>query len=298
LPNRGVIAAPMRAGDPVDLPLVDRAYLTSRFPGGIRRGELAWQPLEIQRHTALTWFVRNYEPARGTFFGFAEASSPEISTFDGSARFNGSIRYGAPENPDLRVAGFDQAPFFNGGMADDLLRTEFEDSVDQGVLADLASALPGLWRPRTDLPLIPGTSIDDLRAVLARELDEFDAGIRKLPTVSRGRWDNDPPVRLPDESAAIEPEERDGILRATADMRLAVVSKDYSTAAAIWEAVQPSVLKVAAYLARKLDSMIDAAVKVVGVGLGTVALVGILIACGVLDGAEAISPTLKALHLK
>lgn len=244
--------------------------------------------------------MRNYEPARGTFFGFAETSSPEpgIPTHDGSAHHDGSIRHGPPENPDLRVAGFGQAPFLNGGTADGLLRTKFGDAVDQGVLADLASALPGLWMLRTDPPPIPGTTMGDLGAALVRELDGFDAGIRELPTVSRGRWDNDPPERLPDEAGAIEPEERDGVLRATADMRLAVVSEDYSRAAALWEAVQPSMVKVATYVGSKLDQVIDASTPVLGKGLGWAILAGVLVASGVLERAEAISAILKLLHVK
>lgn len=53
-PDRGVVLTPLAVGDPVDLPLVDRAYVTSRFPEGIRRGVLAWESPGIQRHTALT----------------------------------------------------------------------------------------------------------------------------------------------------------------------------------------------------------------------------------------------------
>lgn len=255
----------------------------------------------IQRHTILTWFLRNYEPARGTLFGFKEASlqEPKPSAHDGSARYDGSTSHDAPGGPGFRIGGWDQAPWSDGGPADRFLRAEFGDAASEDMLSDLASALPGVWMLRTDpLPPASGADVAELRSALLRLLDGFDEGIRELPTPSRGRWDNNPPERLPDEFAAIEPEERHDVLRATADMRLAVASEDYSKVTALWEAVQSPLLRVAAYAARKLDLTVNAAMGVLGVGLGTTGLVKLLIAFGVLEQAEAISAILKALHVR
>jgi len=62
MPNRGIVSAPLRFGESFGQPFGDRAYVTSRFPGGIKKGDLLQQKSAIQRETILFWFLRNYEP--------------------------------------------------------------------------------------------------------------------------------------------------------------------------------------------------------------------------------------------
>lgn len=214
--------------------------------------------------------------------------------------FDASASFGSPQNLEIRTAGFNQAPFFDGGTADRFLNTEFSGGASEVVLSEVALALPGMWMPRSPpQPPAFGASAQERMAALAWLLDAYDEGIRELATVTRGRWDNHPPEaeRLPDESAVLELEERDSVLRATADMRLALTSENYSEAGVLWDGVQPVIAKVASYVAGKLDSALNAAVKIIGGGLGAAVLVAILVAVGVLAKADAITALLKALHL-
>lgn len=319
MPNRGVVVQPLRAGEPVGQPFQDRAYVTPRFPDGVKRNQLRWQPLEIQLETILIWFLRNFERLRGPYFGFEEASAAPLTadsirvtadgtqatadgslTFDGSVSYDGTARFDGrmPGTEELEVAGFDQAPFYDGGSADKFLREELADSVDFEILADVAEGLPGQWVPKPDLAMPPaGASVDELRAALLWLLDGFDADIRELPSRDVDRWHNQPPEHLPDELLVLAPEERGEVLRVTADMRLAVASKDYRMADALWDAVAPALAKVAAYVGKQADAFVSTVNKTVAMGVGLAILAGIAIWGGILDKAEAISAVLKALHL-
>ncbi len=302
MPNRGVVIKPLRAGEPFGQPLRDRAYRTPRFPDGVKRNELRWQPPEIRRETMLIWFLRNYEPPRGPYFGFGEAGAParQPLTFDGTVTFDGSARYDGlkPSSQDVQIAGFDQAPFYDGGTPDVFLQAEFAEWIDADILGEVAEALPGQWvlKPEIRLPAADA-SAEELRAALGNFLVDFDRSVGELPTPEVERWHNDPPERLPNELPVLAPQERERLLRATADIRLAVDSQDYSRAGAFWEAVAPALAKVAAYVLRQADAFVGIVNKTVAAGIGVAILAGLAWAVGLLEKAEAISALLKALHL-
>ena len=300
MPNRGVVIKPRRTGEPFGQPFQDRAYQTPRFPDGVKRNELHWQPPEIRRETMLIWFLRNYERPRGPYFGFEEAGAPtrEPLTFDGTGTFDGRARHDGlkPSSQNLQIAGFDQAPFYDGATADVFLRAEFAEWVDVDILGEVAGALPGQWvlKPEIRFPTVDA-SVEGLRSALGSFLEDFDTNVGELPTPDIERWDNNPPERLPDEFPVFAPEERERVLRATAGMRLAVDSQNYSRAGALWEAVAPTLAKMAAYVLRQADTFVGTVSKTVARGVGAAILAGLAWAVGLLEKAETISALLKAL---
>jgi len=325
MPNRGVVVKPLRAGDPLGQPLQDRAYLTPRFPEGIKRNELRLQTPEIQRETILIWFLLNYERPRGRYIGFRQASGASPAEpkahvldggipldrgflldggvrFDGSARFDGGARFdgSAPELRDVEVGGFDQAAFYDVGEAVGFLDAEFTVWVGSDVLNGVAEALSGQWVPKQDVLVPPtGAGAEELRSALARILDEFDTEIRHMPVRAVDRWHNQPPEpdRLSDEVPVLGPEERDRVLRATSEMRMAVLSEDYSLATVLWQGVAPALATVSAFVQEQALALVGDIRKVLASAARLVVLAGIAWAFGLLDHAEAISAVMKALHL-
>ncbi len=310
MPNRGVVVKPLRAGEPFGQPFQDRAYITPRFPEGIKRNELRLQLTKIQRETILIWFLHNYERPRGPYFGFGEASQParQSLSFDGQPlgfdsqplSYDATVSFDGlkPGQQPIQVTGFDQAPFYDGGTVDGFLAAEFAAWVRTETLNDVAEALPGQWVLKPDMRLLaPGIGAEELRSALGQLLDEFDAQFRQVPPSHGQRWHNEPPERLPDELLVLAPDERNYVLRATADMRLALASRDYSRAGALWDTVSPVLGKVGAYVLKQTDTFVGTANKTVAAGVGLAILAGLATAIGFLDRATAINAILKALHL-
>lgn len=219
MPNRGIVSAPLRFGESFGQPFGDRAYVTSRFPGGIKKGALLQQKSAIQRETILFWFLRNYEPG----------TEPEPSPVLGNIR--GRLPY-LSLNPrtDPPTAYAFAISYAVAGKADLLVKQEFDFAFREDRLLEFATVLPGWWtlKPGPDLPT-SGTR-EELRATLLSLLDEFDEGIRDLPGSRYSRWHNGPPENLDDGQAALTAEETDTTLRASANMRLAMASDDFSGA--------------------------------------------------------------------
>ena len=316
MPSRGVVVKPLRAGEPFGQPFQDRAYITPRFPEGIKRNELRSQPAGVQRETILIWFLHNYERPRGPYFGFGGASQPtrqslsfggqplsfdsQPLSYDGNVTLDGTAPFDGikPGQQPIQVAGFGQAPFYDGGTADGFLAAEFAAWVRTEALNDVSEALPGQWVLKPDVRILgPGIGAEKLRSALGQLLDEFDAQFREVPTSHGQRWHNGPPERLPDEIPMLAPEERDRVLRATADMRLALASRDYSRAGALWDAVSPVLGKVGTYVLKQADAFVGTVNKTVAAGVGFAVLAGLAMAVGLLDRAAAVNAILKALHL-
>ena len=118
-PSRRVVVKGLAAGEGVAKPLSERAYVTSRVPRGIKGSDLPWVDGAIRRETILIWFLANFEPARGTFFGFAEAQAdgPGVQpatdgpTFDGTHQYDGSLTFdGKPLTFGGKPLAFDGRP--------------------------------------------------------------------------------------------------------------------------------------------------------------------------------------------
>ena len=121
--------------------------------------------------------------------------------------------------------------------------------------------------------------------------------MRSVPAREVNRWDNQPPERLPDEVLVLAPEESEEVLRATADMRLAVVSDNYSLAAELWNLALPVLAKVNAFAQEQAKAFVDDVRKHLASAARLALLAALAWAFGVLGQGEAITAVLKALHL-
>jgi hypothetical protein len=131
----------------VGKPLAEWAYVTPRFPRGIKNTDLQYVDLAIQRETALWWFYLNLEPydltKGGPYFGFSGAI--------GSAPIGALAIGGGQQN----IGGFDQAPFASSPVAAlDALSEEFGGIIVADILEELGQALGSRWmwiRPPTEI---------------------------------------------------------------------------------------------------------------------------------------------------
>jgi len=248
--------------------LNDRVYITPRFPDGIKRDQLRWRPPAIQIQTILSWFTRNYEQPRGPYFGLAVAigTEPKVSgiddpvagvtgTFDGTLEFDSNAQFiTVQDDAQVRtVSLLGEAPLCDGGTSDTFLAAELAEALDEGILVYMAKALPGQWVPMTDsMSILSGAESEDLRTGSVRLLDELDHDLRSVPERNVDRWDNGPPEKLPDDSPIVALEEREIVLRATADMRIALSSKDFSRANERWDIASAVLAKVTGALVEEI----------------------------------------------
>lgn len=119
-PSRGKVWRHLRAGDAAGRPLAEWGYRTPRFPQGVKRSDLAGVTPKIRRETMIVWFLANHVPAKGPYFGFAQARGAHPTGELNTAEFNE-----LPLNGSVEIIGFDQGRFFSGGTAADLLKAEF-----------------------------------------------------------------------------------------------------------------------------------------------------------------------------
>jgi hypothetical protein len=276
---RGKIYRSLTAGEPVGRPLAEWAYLTPSHPKGIKGTDLKIADAAVQRETLLVWFLQNYTPETGPVFGFADAAHPPrpaAGTLNSAplntTALNGSLPGGSPRTsrPDgargfganfgsdwggARVAGFGQAPFSSGSPAIDLLKAEFSNLVADTTLATVSGVLPGLWVPRPeDFSLDGHPPQAELSSALSAILDEIDRLVGALPLKPAGRDHNRSPLGLveleglPDEFLPVTANEREIVLRATADVRLALTSEDPSALSIAWQEALPALKKIGEFV--------------------------------------------------
>jgi hypothetical protein len=277
---RGKIYPSLTAGEPVGRPLAEWAYLTPSHPKGIKGTDLKIADAAVQRETLLVWFLQNYIPETGPVFGFAEAAHPPrpaAGTLNSAPLNtiapNGSLPGGSPRTssrPDgargfganfgsdwggARVAGFGHAPFSSGSPAIDLLKAEFSNLVVDTTLATVSGVLPGLWVPKPEDSSLDGyRSLAELSSALSAILDEIDRLVGALPLKPTGRDHNRSPLGLveleglPDEFLPVTANERETVLRATADVRLALTSEDRSALFIAWQEALPALKKIGEFV--------------------------------------------------
>jgi hypothetical protein len=71
--TRATVIIPLRLGATLGDAFWETAYVSPRFPVGIKGSDLANADIAIQGETMAIWFLANFVPATGTYFGFAEA---------------------------------------------------------------------------------------------------------------------------------------------------------------------------------------------------------------------------------
>jgi hypothetical protein len=262
-PSRGKVWLRLTAGEAMGRPLAEWAYRTPRFPSGIKRSDLTQAP-EIGRETIIVWFLTNHIPAKGPYFGFGETiKSRPVGALDTTALDT------TPLNGSIEIAGFSQAPFFNGGAAADLLRAEFGGIVEQSPPTEITDLFEGLWE------VLPADPLVDLEtqtpaqrsATIAGALDDFaDAG-RKMARPPGGIGHNGPP----EDSTTLSEDDQRLVLKASADARLAVTSSNYSAAEVAWGAAKPVFDRIASAIGRHVDTFLNKFAATAGISMALIA---------------------------
>jgi hypothetical protein len=261
--SRGKVWLHLTAGEAMGRPLAEWAYRTPRFPRGIKRSDLAQAP-EIACETMIVWFLTNHTPAKGPYFGFAETS---LSQHVGA--FNTSTFNTTPFNGGIEIAGFDQAPFFNGGTAADMLRTEFGGIVEQPLLTEVADLFEGLWEVLPADPLIDleNQSPAQRSATIVAALDDFADVVRTMARPPGGIGHNGPP----EDDASLSEDDQLLVLKANADARLAVMSSNYDAVEVAWAAAKPVFDRVGAAINRHVKTFCNKFATTAGINMALIA---------------------------
>ena len=285
--SRGKVWLHMVAGEALGRPLAEWAYRTPRFPQGIKGSDLLDAASEVQRETMVVWFLANHVPAMGPYFGF---SGPTPTQTTGP--LNSYAPNSMPPNQSIEIVGFGQGPFFSGGRAPDLLKSEFSEFLPEAVVLETAELFDGLWQ-RT--PLEPFVDFekqtpDEQKTTLVTILDELMETMRKIRPAYGGIGHNGPP--------SITEAETRIVLRATAETRLAVLSSDYDAAHLIWESIAPIVKRIGSDIAKQVENYCTKFTGTLAVTTALMATGYIGYELGFWNKAEAISAMLEiAKHL-
>jgi|GEM_PF-4667767 len=290
-PSRGKVWLHLTAGEAVGRPLAEWGYRTPRFPQGIKGSDLVEVTPKIRREIMIVWFLANHVPAKGPYFGFAEAS-PAYRT--------GALNTAAPNefplNGSVEIAGIGQGRFFDGGTAAHLLKVEFGNVVEELLLTEVAGLFEGLWE------VLPAEPLLDLKnqtpaqrsATIAVALDELTEAVRRLAPQHGGIGHNGPPKDGP----TITEDDQRVVLKASADAQLAVLSSDYSAAGLAWETAKPVFDKVATAVVRHVDAYCNKFIATLGVTTALMATGYIGSLLGLWNKAQAIAAMLElAKHL-
>lgn len=247
-PTRATVYAWLHLGESFGRPFWETAYLTPRFPAGIKGSDLAEADESIQRETMAIWYLANLVPATGTYFGFAEAQ-PE----QGSALLNTSPLNTFTLNSSPRVGGFDQGTWFNGGRAPELLRAEFGKNVTADAISAVAAVFEGLWEWKPDEPAATYATTEDVKAAITGALDVFEARFRAMTPEHGGMGHNGPP-----EDEPVTSEEKVVVLKAVSNLRMAVLSgSDVSVLEAVWSGAAGITTKFGGWVLKQVETFFN-----------------------------------------
>lgn len=206
-PSRGTIFKHLTAGEAVGLPLAEWAHVTPRYPAGIKNSALTMADAEIQRETALFWFLSNLKiydvSAGGPYFGFA---SPNL--------------FGPLNTQMLNTAGFGQAPFAPAPIdAYQALNDEFGAVLPDALIQAIAETLSGhwMWILGASFGTVEPESKEEIQTALLEALEDLARQIRQLAPGYGQMGHNGPPDDLP-----VTPEEQAGTLVAIEEVKAAV----------------------------------------------------------------------------
>lgn len=193
---RGIESAYFTAGNPVEKPLVEKKYITPKFPEGIRQSDLTKANFLDQRQTALCWFLLNLEP---------------YDSQTATAKY-GNAHFGDPyKRPSLN--------------ASDILDEEFSGTLAPDALNAVVAALPGPWMWKISRPnqALDNTVIDDMSKRLIPMLDALADQITQLKRTNlHGRIGHN----NPEEISPLSEEDKDKLLEHIETAKEAAQSTD------------------------------------------------------------------------
>jgi hypothetical protein len=258
-PTRATVYAPFLLGESLGKPFWETAYLTPRFPAGIKGSDLVQADEAIQRETMAVWYLANVVPATGTYFGFA-GPQPE----QGSALLNTSRLNTFTLNSIPRVGNFGHGTFFDGGRAPELLRAEFGDNVTVDAISAVATVFEGLWEWKQEQPVPTYATGEDLRTAIAKALDAYEAQFRAMVPEHGGLGHNEPPDDEP-----VTAEEKMVVLKAVSNLRMAVSSgSDVSVLEAVWSGAAGIAAKLGSWMLNQIGTFFDTFTPAAGKAFG------------------------------
>jgi hypothetical protein len=230
--------------DTAGKPIAEIAYVTPRFPDGIRGSDLAGLGEAIQRETMAVWYLANFTPATGTYFGFGESQSKEGPALPGTGPFNTLALASS-----LRIGGFGNR-FFYGGRAPDLLQAEFGEIVTPSAISAVAAVFEGFWEWKLAKPTIPHATVEDAKVAIIEALNRFVMQVRAIAPEYGGIGHNGPP----DEDLVTQEEEAI-LFKADSDLRIALSSStDPANIEAAWSPVAEISAKLGHWALKQIDN--------------------------------------------
>lgn len=208
--SRGVVWRHLAAGDRFGRPLAEWAHVTPDFPDGITDTDLRAADPEIQRKTALCWFILNFErydrTKGGPWFRFAETAGAYGEGPYGMGPYGG---------------GFGTRPFAPVSVdALSALDQEFRGIISHDGIKALGDHLGSDWMPRAQALGLrdddEAFSRADLQTALSGALDELSIALG--PILAQGAYGgighNHPPDSVP-----ISDQERQDLLGTVAQVK-------------------------------------------------------------------------------
>ena len=266
--------------------LVSNVIRTPRFPSGITVGGLRAQSISVQKETMAFWFMDNYAPATGTYFGFTEVSH-EAGALGGSNLGEFQLDGGA------KIGGFDEGSWFTGGRASELLKAVFEVGVGETPIEQVAAIFDGLWESKSPKHRITNyATAGDVLAAISGAVDAFEARLLAITPKHGGMGHNGPP-----EDEPLTADEKARVFEATATMRLTVsTGDDPAVLDAIWSGLSGTIVRLGGWILKEVDMFLNDFTTAAGKALGEKSP-HLLVAVGVwFDGAhitDLISTLLK-----
>lgn len=244
-PSKGVFWRNFTAGDRVGRPLAEWAYRIPSIPLGITTTDLREAEREVQRETALFWFLLNLKP------------------FD--------LRGGRWFMFDAPGRGFGQAPFAPSPLkAIDVLSGQFGDLLSMDLLQEVSEELAGEWMwEETVRALVPRDAALDqaeARREILAHLDMLTAAIEKLAPDYGGTGHNQPPADEP-----LTADERRLTLEMVDRAKAGVAAGDragLNMAQSAWSSLTPVAEKLGNWLLQRVNDFGTEFAKGAGKSLG------------------------------
>lgn len=245
----GTESAYSTASNPVEKPLVEKKYITPKFPEGIRQSDLTKANFLDQRQTALCWFLLNLEP---------------YDSQTATAKY-GNAHFGDPyKRPSLN--------------ASDILDEEFSGTLAPDALNAVVAALPGPWMWKISRPnqALDNTVIDDMSKRLIPMLDALADQITQLKRTNlHGRIGHN----NPEEISPLSEEDKDKLLEHIETAKEAAQSTDKDSSSKLESSlkwISKKLAKIGGWSLKQIDNFVSEATSAAGKSFGklVVPLVG------------------------
>lgn len=227
------------------------AYITPRFPAGIKGSGLAAQTLAVQTDTMVVWFKANFDPSPEPHFGFAEAAVRGKESISSATGFSDGT-------------GFSEAgTFYSGGTAQQQFNAEFSRMIAQEQITAVAKLFPGDWVWKPEPPDPSAISTFEIRDGILATLGDFEGNLRSLRPEHGGLRHNQGP------EGPLDADEITTALRVAADVRLLLPSDAHAAQLSVmWLGIAGTIKKLGSWCVARMDEFGKAFAPAAGKSLG------------------------------